>query len=89
MRGCGRGFQHGPIGRQVAAKHRDSAAGRQRPIEGTYDLAVPLGRLLTVLPHRLSVDRQRVAMEQAVLTERSDHGGQSARVVEILHQKAS
>ena len=77
----GRDAASGAATRRTASARRRSGArlprstampplADERPIERPDDLGVAVRRVAAVLPDRLAVDRQRVAMQQAVLAER-------------------
>ena len=75
-----------PSGQRLPRSTAMPAFLLERLLERKDHVAVPAGRVLVVLPDGLAVHRQRVLVQLIVLAELAQHGGQPARVAEVLHQ---
>src|SRR5262245_12350261 len=79
-------FYYRAVRAEVAAQYRDPGVLLERLLERRNDVAIPARRVLHVLPHRLAVHRERAFPQQSMLAELTQHDGQAAGVVEVLHQ---
>ncbi len=81
-----RGLDHGAVGREIAAKNGDSGIGFEGLCKSADDVAVPAGSLGDILPDRLPVHSEGVAVQHAGFAQFAEHDRQSAGVKKILHE---
>ena len=89
MRRGGRGLEHRAVGRKIAAQHGHAAVLHQRLVKGTNDFLVPIGRIFAVFPNGFSIYGESILVDHAMLSQRADHRGHAAGIIEIFHQKAA
>ncbi len=85
---CRRRLDDGPVRREVAAQHGYAAAFGKRLVEGAgWTSLVPVARVLDAVTHRAAGDGEAHRGANAPPRQQSHHHGQTAGVVEVLHQE--
>ena len=63
--------------------------GNQRVVNRANHFLIPVRGVFAIFPKGLAIDRRRIAMNVAILTQGADGSRETAGIIKVFHQKAA